>query len=56
MQTKKSTTQSPYQKYKKAPYMYSETYQAWRRAALKGDKDEVSRLSRKHATQFGYAA
>jgi hypothetical protein len=56
MQRKKSKAQSPYQKYQKAPYLYSETYFSWKRAAIIGNKDEAARLSRKHAVQFGYAA
>lgn len=45
--------QSPYQKYGKRPYRYSESYQQWHRAILDNDFDEAARLGRRHSRTFG---
>lgn len=46
MSEKKS--KSPYQRYRKAPYLYSTAYYAWREALLRGDKAATERLGRAH--------
>ena len=56
MSDERKKRQSPYQRYQKAPFIYSETYRAWKQAVMRGDRDEAARVSRRHATQFGYAA
>ena len=50
---KQPGTMSPYQRYHKAPYRYSELYYQWRAAVLKGDTKAANRLSDKHALKFG---
>lgn len=50
-ETRKS--KSPYQRYNKAPYRYSELYYQWRAAVLKGDTRLARELSAKHSQKFG---
>lgn len=46
---------SPYAKYGKKPYRYSEIYRAWRQAAVVNkDLDRALELAIEHATAFGY--
>lgn len=48
---------SPYAKYEKKPFRYSDTYRAWRAACIKSgtnDTDEIRQLADRHAQQFGY--
>lgn len=47
MQAKKSS-RAPYTKYAKIPYQYSEPYQQWKAALLKGDKAEIARQAARH--------
>lgn len=46
---------SPYQKYQKAPFLYSPIYQLWREAALSGgaSSEKALALSCKHAKFVG---
>lgn len=48
--------QSPYQKYGKTPHRYSETYNRWKVAAIKGHKAEADRLATEHSEKFGPGA
>lgn len=50
---KQPGTMSPYQRYNKAPYRYSDLYYQWRAAVLKGDNKLADRLSEKHSQKFG---
>jgi hypothetical protein len=44
---------SPYQKYGKSPFVYSETYRQWKAATKAGRKDEADRHARQHRARFG---
>lgn len=48
--------QSPYQKYAKAPYQYSEPYQQWRAAILRGARNAAAEQAARHEKLFGYGA
>ena len=50
---KQPGTMSPYQRYNKAPYRYSDIYYQWRSAVLKGDTKGADRLSARHFAKFG---
>lgn len=47
--------QSPYQR-QKAPYQYSESYQQWRSAILRGDRHAAATNAARHERLFGYGA
>lgn len=46
------TGQSPYSKYKKRPYKYSQLLYQWKDAIMRGDDKEASRLSVLHSRRF----
>lgn len=52
---KKRRCASPYQRYGKAPYRYSQEYQAWRSALLRGNPREIAAASQAHKRRFGPA-
>ncbi|NBJ13229.1 hypothetical protein [Microvirga arsenatis] len=43
---------SPYKRYGKTPHRYSELYQRWRSARLRGDDAEARALARQHEARF----
>jgi hypothetical protein len=43
---------SPYAKYNKRPYQYSETYRNWKAAVIRGDRSAAARLGRQHTQRF----
>lgn len=43
---------SSYARHNKAPYQYSPTYQAWKKAMLAGARDDAAAISRQHRWQF----
>jgi len=45
---KKPEARSPYQKYGKTPYVYSDLYRRWKTAIKAGRKDEAEALSIEH--------
>lgn len=49
---KKRKANSPYQKYGKVPFRYSELYYAWRRAIKDGKTSEARRLSEQHTERW----
>lgn len=51
----KTKGMSPYTKYAKRPFRYSENYQLWRKAVLARDEKATAFYSRKHSLQFGLA-
>jgi hypothetical protein len=51
----KKKANSPYQKYGKTEYRYSQAYGAWKRAIMVGNTRAADEASRDHARQFGYA-
>lgn len=54
MSLAKREPRSPYARYNKRPFDYSESYQRWKSAALSPNSDDAERhaLSRKHSLQF----
>lgn len=48
----KKTGKSPYARYGKIPFRYSEVYYAWERAVKEGRNAEARRHSRDHALRF----
>lgn len=52
---KKRRVASPYQRYGKAPYRYSQEYQSWRSALLRGIPREIEAASFAHRKRFGPA-
>ena len=52
MQSQKNGS-SPYQKYQKAPYGYSEPYQQWKAAVLRNDRKEIANQAQRHNRMFG---
>lgn len=49
---KKGKGKSPYKKYGKRPWQYSEAYRRWRAAIIKGDERAARRASEDHADRF----
>lgn len=45
-------SKSPYQRYQKTPYRYSDLYQRWRQARLNGREGEARTLSAQHSLRF----
>ena len=45
-------SKSPYQRYSKAPYRYSELYERWHQAAREGRWNEACRLGQLHTARF----
>lgn len=45
-------SKSPYQRYAKTPYRYSDLYYRWRAAVLRGDEKEARNLGRQHSQRF----
>lgn len=43
---------SPYVKYNKAPFIYSPTYENWKRAVMRGDNRAARQYSAEHRRQF----
>jgi len=43
---------SPYKRYGKTPHRYSDLYQRWRSARLRGDDAEARALARQHEARF----
>jgi hypothetical protein len=43
---------SPYKKYGKAPYQYSETYRRWRAAVMAGRDNEARAFAAEHQKKF----
>lgn len=57
MKSYKDKPLSPYAKYKKKPFRYSDTYRAWHNACVKAGTNntaEIRRLAKAHAEQFRY--
>jgi hypothetical protein len=54
MSLAKREPRSPYARYGKRPFAYSENYQRWHNAALSPNSDDAERgeYSRKHSIQF----
>ncbi len=52
MTTANPKGKSPYRRYGKRPYKYSELYRRWRAAVMSGDADEAARLTGMHARRF----
>jgi hypothetical protein len=54
MSLAKREPRSPYARYNKRPFSYSENFQRWRAAALSPNSDDAERahLSKKHSMQF----
>lgn len=48
----KKNANSPYQKYKKTPYRYSEEYRKWKQAARDNNKDAVEFYDRAWKRKF----
>ncbi len=53
---KKRTAQSPYVKYDKAPFLYSDLHQRWQAAVKAGKHSEARDLAAQHARRFGPVA
>ena len=47
------TARSPYQRYRKAPYRYSDILEQWQSAVIKGDYPLARRLGQRHSERFG---
>ncbi len=43
---------SPYQKYRKAPFRYSDLFYQWFDAVTKGQTGKAARLARQHTARF----
>lgn len=52
MQIKRQNGRSPYAKYGKAPFQYSDVYQNWRVAAVSGKEHDRAHWAREHAKRF----
>lgn len=50
--SKPDNGKSPYQKYGKVPHRYSQTYQNWKQAALRGDSGAMRHHGELHSRQF----
>lgn len=51
---KSKNCRSPYHKYGKKPYRYSDLYQHWRALVMKaGDPDDIAIADAKHRAAFG---
>lgn len=46
---------SPYQRYQKTPFVYSELYRRWFSAMTAGRKDEADKIGRDHSRRFMFA-
>lgn len=55
MAKQKKTAKSPYCKYQKKPYIYSQLLQNWTAAVKAGKRDEANRLGREHSKVWGTA-
>lgn len=49
----KSKGTSPYRRYGKTPYRYSDTFQNWRAATLKGNNEAAAFYAEEHSKKFG---
>lgn len=49
---KKAKAQSPYVKYGKTPYVYSEVYRRWKAAVMAGRDNEARALAAEHQKRF----
>jgi hypothetical protein len=49
----KREPRSPYQKYNKEPYRYSERYHKWRAAVKDGRADEAAALTAQYVSLYG---
>ena len=47
---------SPYQRYGKVPFRYSDIYQRWREAVMRGRDREAAALAAEHARRFSPAS
>lgn len=52
----KKVAKSPYQRYGKSPFRYSEAYRDWFRAAKSGDRGAMEREGRRHSAAFSLTA
>jgi hypothetical protein len=53
--TSKKKRMSPYKRYGKTPFVYSEVLRRWRTAVKNGRKDEAEALGRQHSRMFAQA-
>jgi hypothetical protein len=47
--------QSPYRKYRKAEYQYSEAHQQWKAAVMRNDRGAIAIQGQRHSRMFGLA-
>lgn len=53
-QAVRADAKSPYAKYGKVPFRYSDAYHAWRNLVLKsGDPDDIADADARHRRAFG---
>lgn len=53
MTTTEKKARSPYQRYQKAPYVYSSEYRAWRSAVREGKPAAIRAAAEAHNRRFG---